>query len=231
MKYLNPDHPALRRGKSCAPLILALTGKPDVGKDTVAQILTPAHGFQSIAFADKLREEVSEHWRVDVRMLTDRSTKEWPIPALAAGMCSAPGFLRWIVDGGDTLTEPRSPRWALQNWASYQRRTVPDYYARVVDGWIRRQIGSGWNRLVVSDLRDPVEEAMLRTHGAKVVRIHRPDAHPLQGDTARHVSEQHHRIQADADIVNDGSLQALAEAALACVAQLQGSALQHPMET
>lgn len=230
MNYLNPDHPALRRGKSFAPLILALTGKPDVGKDTVARFLAPAQGFQTIAFADKLREEVAEHWRVDIRMLTDRATKEWPIPALAAGMCSAPGFLRWIVDGGESLTEPRSPRWALQNWASYQRRTVPDYYARVVERWIRRQIGSGWNRLVVSDLRDPVEEAMLRHLGAKVVRIHRPDATPLQGDTALHISEQHHRIKADADIVNDGSLQALAEAALVCVAQLQGLAVRQPEE-
>lgn len=51
-----------------------------------------------------------------------------------------------------------------------------------------------------------------------MVRIHRPDAKPLAGATASHVSEQHHRIRADADIVNDGSLEALAKAALRCVA-------------
>ena len=42
------------------PLIIALTGKPDVGKDTIAQILAPAHGFRAIAFADKLREEMAD---------------------------------------------------------------------------------------------------------------------------------------------------------------------------
>jgi hypothetical protein len=203
--------------KPARPLIIALTGKPDVGKDTIAQILAPAHGFATIAFADKLREEIAEQWRIDVRMLTDRATKEWAIPALAAGMCSAPGFMRWVMDGGDSLTEPRSPRWVMQNWASYQRRSVPDYYARHVKQWIRRQIGISWNRIVVSDLRDPIEEAMLRDLGAHVVRVHRPDATPLEGDTARHDSEKHHRIKADADIVNDGSLQSLVEVAVACV--------------
>ena len=84
-----------------------------------------------------------------------------------------------------------------------------------------RQLGSGWNRIVVTDLRDPVEEAMLRRLGAKVVRVHRPELAALPSDTAMHVSEQHHRIKADADILNDGSMQALADAALECVSLLE----------
>jgi hypothetical protein len=36
-----------------------------------------------------------------------------------------------------------------------------------------------------------------------------------------HVSEQHHRIKADADILNDGSMQALADAVLECVGLLE----------
>ena len=124
-------------------------------------------------------------------------------------------------DGGDSLTAPRSPRWALQRWASFKRRFTPDYYARIVERWIGRQLGSGWNRIVVTDLRDPVEEAMLRRLGAKVVRVHRPELAALPSDTAMHVSEQHHRIKADADILNDGSMQALADAALECVSLLE----------
>ena len=203
------------------PLIIALTGRPGVGKDSIADVLAPQQGFVRIAFADALRREVCEAWRIDVRMLTDRHTKELPLPAMAAGMCSAPAFMRWVADGGDSLTEPRSPRWALQRWASFKRRFIPDYYARIVERWIGRQIGCGWDRIVVTDLRDPVEETMLRRLGVQVVRVHRPELAALPADTAMHVSEQHHRIQADADILNDGSLQALAEAALECVDALR----------
>lgn len=192
------------------PLIIALTGRPDVGKDSIADILAPQQGFARIAFADALRREISEAWRIDQRMLTDRPTKETPLPVLAVGMCSDPAFMRWVADGGESLTVPRSPRWTLQRWATYQRRFIPDYYARTVERWIGRQIGCGWNRIVVTDLRDPVEEAMLRRLGAVVVRVHRPELAALQEDTAMHVSEQHHHIKADADILNDGSLQALA---------------------
>ena len=203
------------------PLIIALTGRPGAGKDSIADVLAPQQGFVRIAFADALRSEVCEAWRIDVRMLTDRHTKELPLPAMAAGMCSAPAFMRWVADGGDSLTAPRSPRWALQRWASFKRRFAPDYYARIVERWIGRQLGSGWNRIVVTDLRDPVEEAMLRRLGAKVVRVHRPELAALPSDTAMHVSEQHHRIKADADILNDGSMQALADAALECVGLLE----------
>ena len=137
-------------------------------------------------------------------------------------MCSEPGFLRWCVDSGESLAEPRSARWVLQTWASYQRRFHPAYYARIVARSINRHIGTGWTRIVVSDLRDPIGEAAQRALGAKVVRVHRPDAKALEGATAAHASEQHHRIHADADIVNDGSLAALAEAALLCVRGLEG---------
>jgi hypothetical protein len=201
-------------------LIVALTGKPGVGKDTIGDVLVPQQGFVRIAFADALRREVSEAWRIDLRMLTDRPTKELPIPALAAGMCSAANFQQWCLNAGEGLTEPRSPRWVLQRWASYQRRYEPEYYAQVVKEWITQQLESGQRRFVVTDLRDPVEETMLRRLGAKVVRVHRPELADLPHEIATHVSEQHHRIKADADILNDGSMQALADATLQCLEEL-----------
>ena len=221
MTNTNDNAPAVapRRGREA--LIIALTGRPGVGKDSIGDVLAPQQGFARIAFADALRREVAEAWRIDLRMLTDRPTKELELPALAAGMCSDPAFMRWVADGGDSLTAPRSPRWALQRWASFKRRFTPDYYASIVERWIRRQLGSGWTRIVVTDLRDPVEEAMLRRLGAKVVRVHRPELAAMPADTAMHVREQHHRIKADADILNDGSMQALADAALECVSLLE----------
>ena len=210
-------------GGKRSPLILALTGRPDVGKDTIGEALQQ-QGFARVAFADALRREVAEAWRIDPRILTDRATKEWPLPALAAGMCSDPGYMRWVADSGESLTEPRSPRWTLQQWATHKRRFIPDYYARIVERWIGRQSGCGWSRIVVTDLRDAVEEAMLRRLGAIIVRVHRPDATPLPAETAAHTSEQHARIRQHADIVNDGSLHALAEAAFRLVEQLQAEA-------
>ncbi|AVS66617.1 hypothetical protein C8245_13845 [Paracidovorax avenae] len=204
-----------------APFILALTGRPDVGKDTIADILA-GHGFTRIAFVEALRAEVAAAWRVDPRMLTDRPTKEKPLPALAVGMCSEPGFKHWIAAGGETLTEPRSPRWVLQRWGTYQRRYVPGYYAAIVERAIRRQIGAGRARIVVTDLRYPVEGATMRRLGAFIVRVHRPDATPLAADTATDESERYAAIiEADADIVNDGSLQALAETVHEIVQRLE----------
>ena len=221
MTHTNDNAPAVAPRRGREPLIIALTGRPGVGKDSIGDVLAPQQGFARIAFADALRREVAEAWRIDLRMLTDRPTKELELPALAAGMCSDPAFMRWVADGGDSLTAPRSPRWALQRWASFKRRFAPDYYASIVERWIRRQLGSGWTRIVVTDLRDPVEEAMLRRLGAKVVRVHRPELAAMPADTAMHVSEQHHRIKADADILNDGSMQALADAVLECVGLLE----------
>lgn len=200
--------------------IIALTGLPDVGKDTVASLISPQLGFARVAFADALRREVCEAWRIDLRMLTNRAIKELPIPALAAGMCSAPGFLRWIADGGESLVYPRSPRWILQQWATYQRRYDDGHYTAIAKRTIGRLLGTGWNRVVVSDLRHSVEADMLRELGAKVVRVQRPDARPLPAETAGHSSEQHHTIKADAVIVNDGSLQVLAEVTVQCLAEL-----------
>ncbi|MCW8199271.1 hypothetical protein D8B23_12765 [Verminephrobacter aporrectodeae subsp. tuberculatae] len=201
-------------------MILALTGRPDVGKDTVGEILCHQFGFVSVAFADALRLEVTEAWRIDARMLTWRPSKETPVPALAVGMCSNPAFRYWILSGGDSLLEPRSPRWTLQRWASHKRRFVPNYYAAIVDRWIEHHIGIGRNRLVVTDLRDEVEESMLRAKGARVVRIHRPQAAALPIDTATHVSELHHLIKAYHDIVNEGCLQALVESVAELVQDL-----------
>lgn len=204
--------------------IIALTGRPGVGKDACAQVLVDHRNYHSIAFADLLRREVAEAWRVDERMLTDRVTKEWGVPAFAAGMCSEPGFIAWCAGCEESLHTPRSPRWALQNWATWRRRFDPDYFVRPVGRWILRERGTGWYHFVVTDLRFENEHRMLRAMGAKVVRIHRQEVTRLADDTAFHESERSHtRIRADFDISNEGTLQALADEVLACpfVAQPQ----------
>ena len=112
---------------STKPIVIALTGKPGAGKDTIADMLSPSLGFQRIAFADALRREIAEAWRMPAAMLTDRPTKEWAVPIFAVGMCSDLGFMSWCHEQGESLSEPRSPRWVMQNWGDYKRRHAPDH--------------------------------------------------------------------------------------------------------
>lgn len=204
------------------PRLIAITGHVGVGKDTAAGFLVSAAGYQSIAFADALRREIASAWRIDTRMLTDRETKEWPIPALAAGMCGEPGFMMWCSDSGHSLTEPRSARWVMQQWGGWVRRRDPDHYARIVSKWAGRQAGTGWRHLVVTDLRYPNEEVAMRAltpaFDVVIVRVHRPalDTAPvLRADTVGHDSNLIDRINADVDITNESTLAAFADQVLA----------------
>ncbi|SDI77455.1 hypothetical protein [Variovorax sp. OV700] len=190
--------------------VIAFTGKAGAGKDSAAAVLVNHRAFLSIAFGDALRREIAAAWRIDERMLSHRPTKELLIPALAVGMCGEPAFISWCFEGGESLHEPRSPRWAMQQWADFQRRFRPAHYAGIVTRWIGRQASLGFRRIAITDLRDPVEEAALRGLGVQVsvVRVHSPHAVVLNGDTAQHSSERH-KVSADFDLQNDGSLEAL----------------------
>ncbi|MBX9612460.1 MAG: hypothetical protein K2X51_12635 [Burkholderiales bacterium] len=195
--------------------VIAFTGAPGAGKDSAAAVLVNHRAFITIAFADALRREITAAWRIDERMLTHRPTKETPIPALAVGMCGDPAFVSWAFSGGDGLHAPRSPRWVMQQWGTFQRRYAPTHYADIVARWVGRQLGTGHTRIAVTDLRYPWEESALRAIGADlhIVRVHRHETTHLADDTAQHSSERY-RLRADSDVVNDASLQALAEAVL-----------------
>lgn len=202
------------------PLIVALVGQSGSGKNTVADFLA-SQGFARLAFGDAVRREVAEHWRVDVRMLTDRHTREWAVPALAAGNCSDPQFMRWVADGGDSLTAPQSAAWVLQHWKAFRQRFAPGYFARILERDIGRRLGCNWRRVVVADLDDAHCADMLRRLGARVLRVHRPDLATGPAESAGHVMLQRHGIDADGDVLNVGSLQALAEAAAEAVEVLE----------
>lgn len=212
------------------PTVIALTGRPGVGKDTVAGMLAPALGFQRVAFADALRREIAEAWRLPVVMLTDRTTKEWTLTALAIGMCSDTGFVSWCHEQGESLTEPRSPRWVMQNWGDYKRRYTPDHYAQIVARWVQRQIGTGWSRIVITDLRYPVECEALEPFGAQIIRINRPTSAPLAADTAAHSSERYELITPHHVINNDSGIPELAWSTLAVLRLLGVDVMKNPAD-
>ena len=194
------------------PMILALTGRPEVGKDTVGDLLQSQHGFARIAFADALRAEVCAQWGIDERMLTDRPTKETPTFALSIYRCADQRFQQWATSQGHCRAAARSPRWVMQRWGTFQRSLDDRHYVRRVESWILGQATKGVQRMVVTDLRYHLELEMLKSLRAEVVRVHRPQLAALPEDTASHVSEQHHRLMVDHDLLNDGNLRALAEA-------------------
>lgn len=193
-----------------APILIGLTGAPLAGKDTTAQVLAAA-GFVSIAFADALRAELAHAWNVDQRLFTARTTKEEPTDSLAVQLCSDAGFLRLAAAQGWDAAAPRSPRWAMQRWATeYRRGQRQDYWTMRVEHWIHAQRLAGRRQIVITDVLFPDEAATLRRLGGWLVRVHRPSTDaPMTADTRQHVSEAHTQLQADADIHNDGDLEHL----------------------
>lgn len=189
-----------------APLLLGLTGHTGAGKDSVGALLVAA-GWHSNNFAAALRVEIAERWHIDPRMLSEHATKERPTPALAAGMVHHADWLRWAAYQGHSLTAPRSPRWVLQQWGTYRRQQRPTHWVDHVLVWLANlQRHQPQACRVVTDVRFPNEAIALRGCGARIVRVLRPHGTTrLAADTAGHESEGHTRIEADAEIVNDGT--------------------------
>lgn len=190
-------------------MLIGLTGDAGAGKDSAAAVLCSA-GWHSVAFADALRIEVAAAWQVDVRLLTDRATKEVPLQALCVGHGLNADWLRYCAVNGHNLMTPRSPRWVLQQWGSWRRAQNPLHWIRHVQVWISTQWRAGQADLVVTDVRYANEAAALQALGAHVVRVHRPGLPALPADTAQHESERHTAIAVQADIYNSGRLSELA---------------------
>lgn len=188
--------------------LIGFTGQAGAGKDSSARALA-RHGYKTIAFADAVRAELAQAFRLDAGLFSDRRTKELPLPSLAIGQACDPAFLHWAVFTGHSLHEPRSPRWLMQQWGTeFRRRQDPDYWARIVEHWVRRQASMHFRRLAITDVRMPNEAAMIRELGGKVLQVHNPDLPTLAEDTARHESERH-QLPVDGVIHNDASLDAL----------------------
>lgn len=176
-------------------LIVALTGRPGAGKDSVGKVLAAA-GWNTCAFADALRVEVCAVWRgLDWRLLVERQHKESPTPQLAAGQADHAGWLHWCVMQGHSLQAPRSPRWVMQQWGTFRRGQRADYWVRQLRAHVdslqlqARHHGHPM-RLAITDLRMINEADAVREWGGHIVRVHRPDLRAMPAETAAHESER-----------------------------------------
>ena len=190
-------------------MLLGLSGRAGSGKDTCASLLLQ-HGFRSIAFADALREEVAEAWRIDPRMLTDRSTKEWPIPALAVANCVESTFILTMERLGEDLQAARSARWILQRWGTeYRREQNSGYWLDRALERMARLRASGYHRICVTDVRFFNEAHVIDSLGGAVVRVVRPELPTLEASAAAHPSEAEPVPHSGGIVHNDGTLEQL----------------------
>lgn len=184
--------------------LIGLTGRAGAGKDTCAEILAH-YGFHALAFADALREEVTEAFSVPRWVFVQRAAKETDRPALAIRNCINPAFRDRMVELGHGLDEDRSPRWIMQRWGTeFRRAQNPLYWIFALDFRVRMAYRNGQRRLVVTDVRFDNEAECVRGLLGRVLQVHRPELRALQPDSATHSSEPVTPLPADDVIHNDG---------------------------
>ena len=215
--------------------IIALTGRAGTGKDTAADMLVGACRFTKLAFADALRREVAEAYRLDVdgmqSLLNDRAAKETPTARLALVECRDFGFIGAVALANratvthEWATQARSPRQILQWWGTeYRRAQRLDYWTSTLYSHLHQlhQL-DGRTRFVITDCRFENEAHLVRSMGGVVWQIERPGLPHVENGHASTADPI--KLQPSAIIANDGSLNALREAVLgewwAWEAQLQ----------
>jgi hypothetical protein len=181
----------LRVSASTGPRVIALCGKAGAGKDLVAAMLY-MRGYERIAFADPLRDEVR----------SAIATHTVPL--------GAPMMVEAAIRAGDCAAVDRKPtsdmmRYALQWWGKEYRRDRDGE-----DYWVGKMAArmSPHKRYVITDCRFPNELVFARRQGGVVWRIERD---VTVGGIPGHASETAlSGIAADLTIHNGGSLHDLA---------------------
>ena len=205
-------------------MIIGLTGAAGSGKDSVADILVAEHGFQRIAFAGCLYEEVSTAFNVPVDCLKIRETKEKLSFRLSLGHCMDGDFARVVRDirhGGNRpighSSIPYSPRQILQWWGTeYRRAQCKTYWIdKVRDRILSCATEQDW---VVTDVRFQNEADLVQELGGQLGLVLRPGVEPV----VNHVSEEFWQTcSPDIVIENDGTIDDLMADVCAMAGNLQ----------
>lgn len=180
-------------------MLIGIMGKGRAGKDTLAGLLGTL-GFERVAFADALYDEVAELSGLPENELRenkdslDYSKEEW----LGGG--SRDCLARNIGVAVDEV--PLSVRRSLQ-WYGKFRRDEDERY------WVRRAAPyfEGKRHACVSDIRYPNEALYIKQSGGILVRVLRPDmpqSLALTGEAAQDSSETAlDNYPADATLINN----------------------------
>ena len=223
-------------------MLIGLLGLKGSGKDTAAEMLA-MHGFTRMAFADALYVEAARAYGVTPHFLARRDTKETPLERLALRHCRDAQFVGMFTPEAaagrlsveEVLNSPRSPRWLLQQWGTeYRRRSKWGREEYWVDP-VMRKIDSRprGSRVVLTDVRVPIEVRRIRERGGLLVRIRRRTVEQLDAEAvaaglvaALHSSEILARTcEVDLEVENvEGDPRAMREVIEAYLARLKSAA-------
>ena len=186
------------------PRVIGLHGYARSGKDTVAEFLKP-HGYQRLAFADRLRECM---YALDPIVGCDTHGRLWRLQEVV-------DEVGWDEAKGVTLSEegPEIRRLLQVFGTEVGRQLIKDsLWVDIVLKQIQGRDIVG-HRFVITDVRFPNElEALRKVPGAQLWKINRAGVNPVNS----HISDAGiPDDEFDLVIENDGTLQDLKYRALA----------------
>lgn len=188
--------------------IIGLCGFSRAGKDLAARLLAERFSIVTLAFADKLKQELAGAWGLDSRELFDcGDLKDVSLRQLALKNCRDDEFRaeHWHLASLPSL----KPRTVMQAWGDWQNKRDPGRYVRAVASLMREAINARPAAVLITDVRLPHEYDWLRSIGGRLWRIVNPrQVHPPSGHATEHTQM---RWPVDAEIVNDGSSEQLAK--------------------
>lgn len=171
-------------------ILIGLTGEAGADKDTVADHLCAAHGFERHAFAEPIRDMLAALLvgaGIDYAHLFERDLKELPVPHL--GVSGRQMMQRLGTEWGRAL---HPDLWVRHAAVTLGLHDLP-HSSPVHD------------RIVLTDIRFPNEAAWIERLGGRVIRVLRD----VQAVNARESEQHFDRIAPWACIDNTGSFEQL----------------------
>ena len=164
--------------------IIALSGYKGSGKDKVADYLIDVYGFKRYAFADTIKEMVSEQYNIPLNYFHDQQQKERALPQYPVDPQDA--FSEMVTDFMDKELHPVP--WDVRYWTpralcilegSVKRSVNSNYWVDIVIDQINSdKIKSEFTNVVITDLRYTSEtNRLLKAFpDIEIVRIDRFDS-------------------------------------------------------
>ena len=169
--------------------VIALTGSKGSGKDTVGQLISDLCGGQTIAFADPIKNVVEHVFQLPVQGIGLEDHQAYDQFKRTRLTFDLPKFNMMSLDARHVVREIGM--------------LMREYDDKQFNKYVKEKIESDPSKIwVVTDLRFDNEYTMLKSIGAKVVKITRP-AYTYDG----HITEREFNDSlVDYTLMNDGSL-------------------------
>lgn len=185
--------------------IIGMLGKKGSGKDTCANVIVSEFGFARTSFARTLYIEAAEAHGQSVELLSNRDTKESPLPELALQHCIDVQFVEIALEqlrvsrkvrlaalhlaqtgrvpahcsarrARAVLKEARSPRLVMQLWGTeYRRKSKYGVDSYWLDRVRDELNASPGTNFVITDVRFRIEAEFVESFNGALFRVRRPE--------------------------------------------------------